>query len=77
MNKEKDDYKVCMWGTTISKHEANKIGLALIIGLIGAFLSFLVFGAQNKVTVFIISFTLAAFGYFGIANKVFKDKSKT
>lgn len=74
--KTKDDYKVCIWGTTVSKIESNRIGLAIIIGFIGAFLSVIVFGSQNKITAFFISFALAAFGYFGVAKKVFKNKSR-
>jgi len=75
-NKTQDDYKVCIWGTAVSKIEANRIGLAIIIGFIGVFLSVIVFGPQNKITAFFISFALAAFGYFGVAKKVFKNKSK-
>ena len=73
--KEKDEYRVCIWGITVSKHEAKKIGITIVIGFIGAVLSYIVFGAQNKLTVFIISFVLVAFGYFGVANKVFEKKT--
>jgi len=74
MTKQDDDYKVCIWGTTVSKHEANKIGLTLLIGFIGAFVSVLIFGQQNKIIVFIISCILGVVGYCGVANKVFKKK---
>jgi len=73
----KDDYRVCIWGTTVSKVEANRIGLALIIGMAGAVLSAFVFGAQGKMTSLIISLASAAVGYFGIAKRILKVKSKT
>lgn len=78
MNKnQEDDYKVCIWGTTVSKVEANRIGLAIIIGFVGAALSILIIGPQEKMVAFFICLLLAAFGYFGIAKKIFKDKNKT
>ena len=75
--KRKDDYKVCIWGTTASKIETKRIGLATIIGSLGVVLSIVVFGPQGKAVGFIISLALAAFGYFGVAKKIFKGKSKT
>lgn len=75
--KDTDDYKVCIWGTTVSKQEANKIGIAIIFGIIGICLYFFFFGAQNKVAAFIISFALAAVGYFGIANRIYNNNRKT
>ncbi|MCB2181751.1 MAG: hypothetical protein KQH63_06990 [Desulfobulbaceae bacterium] len=74
MTKEEDDYKICIWGTTVSKHEAHKIWIMLLVGLIGALVSAMIFGKQNKLIVFIISFILAVIGYFGVVNKVFKKK---
>ncbi len=71
-NSDKDDYKVCFSGATISKREANKAGVALLFGFIGIVTIGLVFGIQNKLTVFIISVILVCIGYFGIANRLFK-----
>jgi hypothetical protein len=71
-NKDKDDYKVGFSGATISKNEANKVGVALIFGLIGIVAIGLAFGIQNKLTIFMISVGLACIGYFGIANRLFK-----
>jgi hypothetical protein len=42
------DYRVLFGGAVISRLEANKVGLATLIGFIGAILSFFVFGLQNK-----------------------------
>ena len=74
--KPNDDYKVCIWGTTVSKLEANRIGITIIIGFIAAFVSALIFGTQNKVTVFYISLISVALAYFGVAKKIFKDNQK-
>jgi len=71
-NTDKDDYKVCFSGATISKREANKAGVALLFGLIGILTIGLVFGIQNKMMTFIISLILVFIGYFGIANRLFK-----
>lgn len=71
-NTDKDDYKVCFSGTTISKRESNKAGVALLFAFIGIVTIGLVFGIQDKITTFIISFILVCVGYFGIANRLFK-----
>jgi len=71
-NKNKDDYKVVFGGTTISKRESNKAGLALIFGMIGAILVFFVFRIENKIAVFFICLVLSCIGYFVIAPKIFK-----
>jgi len=73
-NKDKDDYKVGFSGTTISKNEANKVGLALIFGLIGIVAIGLTFEITNKLAIGIISLILAFIGYFGIANRLFKKR---
>jgi len=75
--KQKSDYKICIWGITVSKLEANRIGLAIIFGLAGAVLSMIFLGPQDKVITFLISLVLAAFGYFGIGKKLFENKRKT
>ena len=72
-NKDKDDYKVGFSGTTISKNEANKVGVALIFGLIGIVAIGLTFQITNKLAIGIISLILEFIGYFGIANRLFKD----
>lgn len=74
MNKDKDDYKVWFRGATISKLEANKIGIALIFAIFGVCISFFIFGVVNEGAVFIISFALVAVGYFGIVNRIFGNK---
>jgi len=71
-NSDKDDYKVCFSGATISKREANKAGVALLFGFIGMVTIGLAFGIQDKLTTSIISAILVCVGYFGIANRLFK-----
>lgn len=68
---DKDDYKVCFCGATISKREANKAGVALLFGLVGMVTVGLVFGIQNKLAIFIILLNLVCIGYFGIAKRLF------
>ena len=45
---DKDDYKVIFGGATISKNEANKVGVALIFGFIGISAIGFTFGLKNK-----------------------------
>jgi hypothetical protein len=71
-DKNKADYKVCFGGATISKKESKKVGIAIIFAMIGAVLSFLVFGVENKTAVFFICLVLCSLGYFGLANKIIK-----
>lgn len=71
-NKNQDDYKVGFSGATISKNEANKVGVTLIFGLIGIVVIGLTFEITNKLAIGIISLILAFIGYFGIANRLFK-----
>ena len=76
-NNRKDDYKVCIWGTTVSKREANRIGLTLILAFIFSIIIATLFGIENKIAVFLLSIILWVIGYFGIALKIFPDKPKT
>ncbi len=71
-NKDKDEYKVIFGGATISKKEANKVGVALLFGFIGIVAIGLAFEIENKLAIFIIALILACIGYFGIANRLFK-----
>jgi hypothetical protein len=71
-NKDKDDYKVIFAGATISKKEANKVGVALLFGLIGVVVIGLSLGLKNKIAIFILALFFAFTGYFVIANKVCK-----
>ena len=50
-NTDKDDYKVCFSGATISKREANKAGVALLFGFIGIVTIGFAFGIRNKLTI--------------------------
>lgn len=69
---EKDEYKVCFSGATTPQRESNKAEVALIrIAVIG-----LTFEIQNKLGLFLIAFILVFIGYFGIANRLFKNDRK-
>jgi uncharacterized membrane protein len=69
----KDDYVVPLKGAKLlSKREANKAGLAIILGLIGATISLLSFGGDNKILVIVICALFAGAGYFWLGDKIFK-----
>ena len=67
-----DNYIVLFKGTKLSRREANKVGLSLIVGFGGAILSVLCLGPENKLLAFIICAVLAAIGYFWLGKKIFK-----
>jgi hypothetical protein len=75
--KPEDEYNVWIWGSKVPKIDANRFGIAVIIGFVGVIFSFMIFGPQNKLIAFLISLALASIGYFGVAKKIFKDKNKT
>jgi preprotein translocase subunit SecF len=75
IDKDKDNYKVLFSGATISKKEANKVGIALIFAMVGAVLIYFTFGIENKTAVFFICLALSSIGYFGIANKIIKNEN--
>jgi len=71
-NKDKDDYKVGFSGTTISKNEANRLGVALIVGIIGVVGIGLTLEIRNKLAILVIALIFVCIGYYGIANRIFK-----
>lgn len=71
--KEKDNYVVLFKGAKLSKREANKVGLGVVFGVIGIFVS-IVAGVKNNLIAFILILIFAAVGYFIIGNKIFKKK---
>lgn len=70
--KPKDEYVVLFRGAKLSKKEANKAGLGLIFGLLGAIISAFFFGPEHKILSVIIITVLAAIGYFWVGNKILK-----
>ena len=73
MNKKSvDEYIVLFQGAKLSRREANKVGLGLIFGLIGAVISIFLLGTENKEASLLVCFILAVIGYFWIGNKIFK-----
>jgi hypothetical protein len=75
-NSEKDEYKVCFSGSTITQRESNKAGVALVFGFIGIVVIGLAFEIQNKLVLFLIALILVIIGYFAIANQLFKNDRK-
>jgi hypothetical protein len=73
MEKDEDDRKVNFAGATISTVDANRAGLALFFGGVGAAFSVLVFGA-NKIAAHVAIAILAVAG-FVLGCRVFKRKS--
>ena len=72
--KENDDYLVLFQGAKVSKREANKVGVGVLFGLLGAVVThFLPLGTGRTVNYVIILFC-AAIGYFWIGNWLFKKR---
>jgi hypothetical protein len=73
MNKKgKDDYVVTIFGKLISNREANKIGLGIIFGFIGAILAAFTVGPHSRMLAILICAIFVAAGYFLIGNRIFK-----
>lgn len=70
--KSKDEYIVLYQGVKLSKQEANRVGLSIILGIIGAVIFFLLLGPGYKLLSLIFCFSLSAIGYFWIGKKIFK-----
>jgi hypothetical protein len=74
MNKKsKDEYIVLFQGVKIYKREANKVGIGIIFGFVGALISVLILGVEYKIAGVIICSIFAAVGYFGIGSKISKS----
>ncbi len=71
-NNNHKDYKVGFSGDTISKLEANRIGLSLIIGFCILFSVNSLFSIENKKLVFLVALFSVFFSYFAISKRVFK-----
>jgi 4-amino-4-deoxy-L-arabinose transferase-like glycosyltransferase len=53
-----------------------RAGVALLFGFIGIVVIGLAFEIQNKLVLFVIALILVFIGYFGIANRLFKNDMK-
>ena len=71
--KTKDDYIVLFQGIKLSKQQANKVGLAIIMGIIGLLVSSFLIDVRNRVIELILIFCFVLFGYFWLGNKLFKN----
>ena len=73
MNKKSKDQHIFLFqGIKLSKHEANKVGIGLIFGLVGGVLSGFILGLDHKIAAIIICGIFIGFGYLIIGNKLFK-----
>ncbi len=70
--KEKDDYIVLFQQAKLSKHEANKVGLGLIFGVIGVIICAIFLGPDHKFIGITLCIIFAIIGYLWVGNKVFK-----
>ncbi len=68
--KNNDDSKIVFSGTTISKKNANKVGLGFIFGLAGVVFSVVVFD-NNKPAAY-VTCTICIVAGFVVGNKIFK-----
>ncbi|MCQ9207739.1 MAG: hypothetical protein NG740_07665 [Omnitrophica bacterium] len=73
-NKDKNNYVVLFKGTKLSRREANKVGLGIVSGVIGIFVS-IIAGIKNNHIAFILILIFVAVGYFVVGNKIFKKKT--
>jgi hypothetical protein len=71
---KKEDYVVLFSGAKLSKNEANKAGLGIILGVIGFIIALLIIGVQNRMPAFIVGIICTLLGYFVIGSKLFKKK---
>ena len=69
--KEKDDYVVPFKGKLLSKREANKVGAAIIVGLVGAATAAWTLGSSNKILGLLICALFAGVGFW-FGDKIFK-----
>ena len=74
MNKKKknNDYLVLFKGAKLSKREANKVGVGIIFGIIGIFVSIFITPMKNKIVDYAIIFIFIILGYYWVGNKLFK-----
>ena len=72
-----DDYVVVFQMEKLSKHEAKKVGIGILFGLVGLIISLFIFGGKYKIPSFIIIGIFLFIGYFLIGNKFIKNKTKT
>jgi hypothetical protein len=75
--KENNNYVVPFKGAKLSKLEANKVGVAIIFGIVGAFIASINPFMKGKFTGLLIISISAGVGYFLIGNMIFKDKKNS
>ena len=65
--------RVGFQGAHLGNLEANRVGFALIFGILGIVITETTIGTPNKYISFALAFTIAAIGYYA-ATKIFKKK---
>jgi hypothetical protein len=72
-NPEKnDDHIVLFKGIKLNKFEANRIGIAIFLGIIGVLTPFLIPGISNGLIQVLIILFFVGIGYFLVGPKLFK-----
>ena len=74
MNSKKDtERRVGFQGAHLTNLEANRVGLALICGILGIVIVEATIGTSNKYIPLALTFIIAAIGYY-VGSKIFKKK---
>lgn len=74
MKEKKDDYVVLFQGVKLSKHEANSVGLGLIFGIIGMFVSLYIPIEVKFVNYLVIA--IFCIGGYCLGNRFFKKQKR-
>ncbi len=69
--REKDHYVVPFKGILLSKREANKVGFAIILGIVGAAVAAWTVGSSNKALALLICAMFAGVGFW-LGDKLFR-----
>ena len=77
LKRSDDDYIVLFQMAKLSKHEAKKVGIGILFGLVGLIISLLIFGGESKILSYTVIGIFLFIGYFLIGNRFIKKKTKT
>lgn len=65
---------VVFQGAKLSRNEAKRVSLTIVIGVTGLLITDAIFSIESKAAVYSIAFIFVLVGYFGIAKRVFPKK---
>lgn len=68
--RSEDDYLILFQMVKLPKHEAKKVGLGIIFGLVGSIISLLIFGSEYKILSYTVIGIFIFFGYFLIGKLI-------